>query len=102
MFAQKQHHSRKKDKDGSLGIRLSSAKYAEQLAEVSAAAYQIPLEASYTPDYFHQHIEIFPEGQFIALDTRADQVVGYSVNMLCDYDPAYPLLEPWGRATGYG
>jgi hypothetical protein len=102
MIAQKQHHPKKKDKDGSLIIRQSAAKYAGQLAEVSAAAYQIPLESTYSPDYFRKHLEIFPEGQFIALDTSTDQVVAYSINMRYAYDPAHPLLEPWGRATDYG
>ncbi|MEZ4668506.1 MAG: hypothetical protein R3E39_11365 [Anaerolineae bacterium] len=34
-----------------------------------------------TAEKFRQHLAIFPEGQFVAVDRRTDRVVGLTVSM---------------------
>jgi hypothetical protein len=48
------------------------------------------------------HLQVFPEGQYVAVDSEADRVVGMTVSMRIDFDPAQPFLEPWTTTTDYG
>jgi hypothetical protein len=42
---------------------------------------------------FRRHMQIFPEGQFVALE--AGRVVGLTASMRIPFDPAHPFIEPW-------
>jgi hypothetical protein len=48
------------------------------------------------------HLQIFPEGQYVAVDTATDQVIGMTVSMQIDFDPSEPFLQPWTVTTDYG
>lgn len=55
-----------------------------------------------TAEAFRNHLRVFPEGQFIAVDTKTDSVVGLTVSMRLDFNPAFSLLDSWEAATGDG
>ncbi len=80
----------------------SAARYADQQVDVMCAAYNCQPNETFRAAQFRQHREIFPEGQFIALDVNADRVVGLTVSMRVDFDPRKPLLERWVETTNYG
>jgi hypothetical protein len=85
-------------------ILRPSEKYFEQMCQLDAKCY--PLEEDktqwITPDYYRSQMIHFPEGQFIAVDTATDQVVGLTQSMRVDFDPEQPLLESWYQTTNYG
>ncbi|MBI5668297.1 MAG: hypothetical protein HZC41_09845 [Chloroflexi bacterium] len=55
-----------------------------------------------TADKYAHHLRVFPEGQFIALDTRTDTVVGVATSMRLHlpHHPSY--LGTWAEITGDG
>jgi hypothetical protein len=86
-------------------IAPSAPQYAEQMEKLIAMTYGIPLEESangISADKFRNHMRVFPEGQFIALDAQTHRVVGLTASMRIDFDPRYPLLESWVTTTNYG
>lgn len=50
-------------------------------------------DGTLTAAHFRRHIEVFPEGQFTALEAR--RVVGLTASMRIAFDPAYPFIESW-------
>ena len=48
------------------------------------------------------HLQLFPEGQYVAIDNETDRVVGMTVSMRIAFDPSQPFLEPWTVTTDYG
>jgi hypothetical protein len=56
----------------------------------------------FTAEMFRQHLQVFPEGQFIARDGDNGKLVGITVSMRMDFDPAKPFVEPWVKTIGYG
>ena|SRR5215213_3736786 len=102
MIAYKYPYENSKQQDSPLVVVPSSAKYAEQMVDLMAAAYGCPPEETYTPEQFRTQIRVFPEGQFIALDTRTDRVVGLTISMRVNFDPQHALLESWVETTNYG
>jgi hypothetical protein len=87
-------------------ILPSSEAYAQRMEDLMAVSYECdprdPAEKTLNADQFRQHLRIFPEGQFMAVDTRTDQVVGITVSMRINYDPQHPQIEPWWDKIGYG
>jgi hypothetical protein len=51
---------------------------------------------------FRNHLRVFPDGQFIAVDKDTNEVVGATVSMLVNFDPAKPVYEPWAKLTDFG
>jgi GNAT superfamily N-acetyltransferase len=59
----------------------------------------------FTAAMFRRHLEVFPEGQFVALDTalpEGEQVIGLASSMRLAFDLAHPHLESWYKTTGDG
>jgi hypothetical protein len=83
-------------------IKPSSAKYAEKMIDLMCVTYGYGREDSYSAEQFAAQARIFPEGQFIAVDTRTDEVVGLTLSMRVAFDPKQPLLESWVETTNYG
>jgi GNAT superfamily N-acetyltransferase len=84
-------------------IIRSQAHYAGAMQALSETVYGY--EASdenqiLTADQFRHHLTIFPEGQFTAL--HGDQVVGVTVSMRIDFDPATPFIESWWTTINRG
>lgn len=52
--------------------------------------------------HYRHHIDLFPEGQFAALDATTGGLVGFAVSMLTTHDEAHPHLESWWNSTGEG
>jgi hypothetical protein len=48
------------------------------------------------------HLSIFPEGQFVAVDTATAQVIGMTTSMQIDFNPEQPFVESWLTTTDYG
>lgn len=91
--------------DNPIVILPTSAAYADQMETLTGIVYDVnPREAEgcLTAEHFRRHVEVFPEGQFIAVDRRSQQVVGLTASMRFDYNPARPILEPWWYTIGYG
>lgn len=83
----------------------TQAKHAVGIEQLQAEVYQAdPHEHDdmMTAEKVLSHLAIFPEGQFVAIDTETDRVVGMTVSMRIDFDPAQPFLEPWTTTTDYG
>jgi hypothetical protein len=55
-----------------------------------------------TAEQYAQHIRIFPEGQFIALDTLTDTVVGVATSMRLNLPQNHDLIGTWVQTTGGG
>lgn len=52
--------------------------------------------------HFRHHVDLFPEGQFVALDGSTGQIVGLTASMRIDFDPAHPFVEPWSTTIDGG
>lgn len=88
----------------SIVILPSNAAYAQQMEDLMAISYRCDprdlAQKTFNADHFRQHLRVFPEGQFMALDTRVDRVVGVTASMRMNYDQ--PKIEPWWDKIGYG
>jgi GNAT superfamily N-acetyltransferase len=77
-------------------IMPSSAKYAEQMEDLSHIIYgssRANPDGTLTAAHFRRHTQIFPEGQFVALESG--RVVGLTASMRIPFNPAYPFIENW-------
>lgn len=72
----------------------------EQMGELQRIAYDD--DDVMSADHFRSHLHYFPEGQFVAIDTDTDQVVGLTAGMRVDFNRSEKLLESWHVTTGGG
>jgi hypothetical protein len=89
----------------SIVIVPSSERYFTQMEQLIRDAYGMApgeVDPASTAEKFRMQAQVFPEGQFIAVDTRTDRVVGLTASMRIDFDPSQPLLESWNHTTNYG
>ena len=80
------HYARpRQNRDTNIAVVPSSSNYLAQMEQCHQLAYgYTPQQVSsedLTAEKFRQHLTIFPEGQFMALDQRTDRVVGLTVSM---------------------
>lgn len=84
----------------------SSSTYAEQMEALMAAVYNLdpqnPEDELFNAAHFRQHLALFPEGQYIAVDLTSDRVVGLTVSMRIHFDPKRPLMTSWWDLIGKG
>jgi hypothetical protein len=88
-----------------IAIVPSSAQYADQMEQLTGIVYGLnPREddSTFNADHFRHHLNVFPEGQFIAIDKSTDTVVGLTVCMRTHFNQDRPTLEPWWHVIGYG
>src|SRR6266567_2587334 len=86
-----------------ISIIPSSPRYAEQMQDLMHAVYNSTRDnpdGTFLADQFRLHMELFPEGQFIALEKG--RVVGLTASMRIDFDPAHPFIEPWYTTISSG
>lgn len=86
-------------------ITPSTVGYVGQMEQIQREAYDIPADEPVdvlNADHFRRHLEIFPEGQFLALDPVRDVVVGTTTSMRMQFDLHNPRLEPWEDSIDYG
>mgnify|MGYP001422036628 CR=1 FL=1 len=95
-------HTRLKD---DIVIVPGAAVPAEALSDVMAEIFGCAATAEnemFTPAMFRHHQQIFPEGQYAAVDTSTGRVVGFTVSMLTRQDPRQPHLDRWWQSIGEG
>ena len=93
----------RQNRDTQIAVVPSSAKYLGQMEMCHQQAYGysgVDSEAL-TAAKFRQHLEIFPAGQFIALDKSTDRVVGLTVSMRVNLD-AHDEAKSWAELTNDG
>ncbi|MBK8020582.1 MAG: hypothetical protein IPK19_03905 [Chloroflexi bacterium] len=86
-------------------VAPASRRYTPAIQDLAGAAYGVSPELAadwFDPEQFRRRIEVFPEGQWIALEAMSERVVGFTSGMRIDFDPAVPLLDNWDTTTGYG
>ena len=87
-------------------VKPSSEQYAEKMEQLQLLVYnpspEEGLDGILTAEHFRNHLRVFPEGQFIAVDTETDAVVGLTASMRLDFNPATSLLDSWEATTGDG
>lgn len=95
---------------GDAQIRVIPARmgYANQMEICHQVAYGYSAAGadeepeSLTAAKFRQHLQIFPEGQFMALDVAADLVVGTSSNMRLNFNLRKQNARSWAEITNDG
>ncbi len=86
----------------------SSPKYLAGMEDVEHANYgtsRYDPQDVLTEQHFRHHLQIFPEGQFVALEIQSDggeRVVGLTVSMRLRFDPTQPFLESWAQTIDGG
>lgn len=84
-------------------IVRSSPRYAEQMQDLMHRVYNTTREnpdGTFLAEQFRRHLELFPEGQFVALE--AGRVVGLTASMRIPFDPAHPFIESWYETISDG
>ncbi len=81
--------------------------YLDQLVTLQRAAYNVSPQDYDHPELlqatdFANHLRVFPEGQFMALDPLSDQVVGSCTSMIIAHDITQPITATWAETTAYG
>jgi len=88
-----------------IAIIPSSAQYAEQMETLTGIVYETnprDEDECFNADHFRAHLNVFPEGQFIAVDTQTDTVIGLTASMRYNFNPGHPIHESWWQIVGYG
>lgn len=92
--------------EAQLVVLPGSSRYADQMEQCHQVAYGYVASPddveALTAVKFRQHLRIFPEGQFIALDTAADKVVGTTSNMRMNFDLHKHDVRSWAEITNDG
>jgi GNAT superfamily N-acetyltransferase len=88
-------------------ILPSDPAYIDQLVDVQRRGYNLTPEYYDHPEVlthekFANHLRVFPEGQFMALDIAEDRVVGTCTSLMIAHDIARPFTEPWRETTADG
>ncbi|MDX2137789.1 MAG: GNAT family N-acetyltransferase [Chloroflexota bacterium] len=83
----------------------SRPEYADQMEALQHTVYGTSREHflgdAILAEQFRFHTKVFPQGQYIAVDTDRDLVVGLTVSMCLQFDPKHPhtLMENWRETT---
>lgn len=103
------YHYRPRQSNGSgIAVIPSSPDYFERMTRLHQVGYgydaaeALLCKECLTPEKFESHFAVFPEGQFIAVDTATQEVVGLTVSMQINFDPNNPFLGSWVETTGWG
>jgi len=98
--------NRKQDSEpASIIVVPTRARHASGIEQLQAEAYQCDpheWDDTITAEKGLSNLAVFPEGQFVAIDVETEKVIGVTVSMQIDFDPAQPFLEPWTTTTDYG
>ncbi len=86
-----------------IAIMPTSERYISQIVDVDRACYPISdADVADSVNYYRSQLANFADGHYVAVDGATDRVVGYTVAMRVDFDPAQPLLHSWYETTNYG
>lgn len=70
-----------------------------EIVELSAAVY--PDVTPWAPAQLHSHLRVFPEGQFVAVATDTQRVVGMAASLIVTWDD-YDIDASWRSMTDRG
>ncbi len=74
----------------------------EHFAGIEALSRIIyPHDEPYTARYLSRHLEVFPEGQFVAVDTETERVVGMCASLIILWDE-YDRMDSYNDFTDEG
>jgi GNAT superfamily N-acetyltransferase len=69
----------------------TQAERANECASLQPLCYPtLAVEEQFSATHFARHVQLFPEGQFMALDTTTDKVVGTTAGFLIHFDRIDP------------
>src|SRR5690349_6762268 len=91
--------------NAAIQIIPSAERYAQQMEDLTAAVYNLDPqtdESTLNAGHFRHHLAVFPEGQFVAVDTATDKVVGLTVSMRVSHNLHQPTLTSWWQLIGNG
>ena len=92
--------------DTTIVVIPSTLEYVEQMAQCHQVAYDytsaVTTNEDLTAEKFARHLELFPEGQFIALEVETNTVIGLTSSMRLNLDPHKPSLRSWAEITNDG
>lgn len=84
---------------GHIIVRNTTPADFADIERISRIVY--PHDEPYTPGYLSKHLEVFPEGQFVAYDTEDDRVVGMAASLIIRWDD-YDRLDSYDDFTDSG
>lgn len=92
--------------DAAIVVIPSEARYLDQMERCHQRSYGYAPgggdSENMTAAKYGHHLLIFPEGQFIALDTCTDTVVGVATSMRVDLPRDHHIIGSWVQTTGDG
>ncbi len=71
----------------------------EQISALSARVYSNV--SRWTPEYLSSHVNIFPEGQFVAVEKETKRVLGMASSLIVMWDE-YDMTDTWRDFTDGG
>lgn len=80
-------------------IRQTQTKDFPQIIELSKEIYR--QKSAWTLEELASHLEVFPEGQFVAVDNETQKVVGMSASLIVSWED-YEIDENWEEFTAKG
>lgn len=92
--------------DARIAVIPSAARYLDQMERCHQLAYGYTPgggdDEDMTAEKYARHLDIFPEGQFIALDVLTDMVIGVTTSMRVKLPSDRHFLGSWAQVTGGG
>lgn len=91
----------------SIVILPTDPEYLSELESVQFRAYEVDELYRNHPEMlnaekFANHLRVFPEGQFMAMDTHTGDIVGTCTSMMIPFEETQPLLKSWRQTTANG
>jgi GNAT superfamily N-acetyltransferase len=80
-------------------IRNTSPKDFKEIIEMTQEVY--PSFYPWTAKYLQSHIDVFPEGQFVAVELKSGRIVGMAASLIISWDD-YDINTNWFDITGKG
>lgn len=85
--------------DGAIAVRNTLAEDIPHLIELSSAVYTG--SPPWTADQLTSHLEVFPEGQFVAIAPETGLIVGMAASLIVFWDD-YEMESNWREFTDHG
>lgn len=78
------------------------ATYAEDFSQITKLSRQIyPNDTPWKEEELASHLELFPQGQFVAVESKTGEIVGMSASLIILWDD-YDINENWNEFTDGG
>ncbi len=87
------------DSDQPVVVRNTEPRDFAGITELCSRIY--PDTAPWNAEQLSSHLQVFPEGQFVAVHGAEEQVVGMSASLIVDWED-YKTLDDWEQFTADG